>query len=589
MAVQIRYPHEVYQKKDKNNKDWAYLDNIIVDDWQYLAICDIDNVKKTPSVIFAKKFNFNIPIDAAITSIQIDHDYHREASQTPIKITPPVFKIITKNKTLKEESHLNAEIHPIERTLTFNTDGLSPEDINDSDFEVEIIFPENKNKNEGLLFLDFIRVKIHYETKSYHLSAGETNTYFPDKNNPLEKVIGDTFKYSLYFRNKNGISEEKQAVKIHFSEGLEIENYYFKSGKTNLLDDENNSILGEDEFDTDNLIWHPAIRGKGVSAFRIVFKCTSEGVKKIYSSSENTDVTPNFYVNVFEKGHDSKVHEFEEKTLKWENELEQGEDLVPTNQPVSIKVDNVSMEFEMDREKVDNLKEYVIKSIKRDLKPKIYFKALKDVSFKINKGERVGIIGFNGAGKSTLLKILSGVLKPTKGKIYKSGKIAPLLELGAGFDHNYNGRENIFLNGAILGYSKEFLESKYDEIVEFSELEEFIEVPIKNYSSGMNAKLGFSIATIVEPEILILDEILSVGDVKFQKKSGDKLKQMMGSGTTVLLVSHSTAKIRELCNRAIWLDKGKLVMDGDVDYVCDSYIESAKKASENERMNLEFE
>ena len=164
-----------------------------------------------------------------------------------------------------------------------------------------------------------------------------------------------------------------------------------------------------------------------------------------------------------------------------------------------------------------------------------------------------------------------------------------MLELGAGFDHNYSGRENVFLNGAILGYSREFLESKYDEILEFSELEDFIDIPIKNYSSGMVAKLGFSVATIVEPDVLILDEVLSVGDVKFQKKSGDKLKSMMGSGVTVLLVSHATDNIRELCTRAIWLDQGKLVMDGDVDYVCDAYIEAAKKASEEQLSGLELQ
>ena len=253
-----------------------------------------------------------------------------------------------------------------------------------------------------------------------------------------------------------------------------------------------------------------------------------------------------------------------------------------------IEVNNVSREFDKAQEKVDNLKEYVIKWIKRDLKPKTKFKALSNISFTVNKGERVGIIGFNGAGKSTLLKILSGVLRPNTGSIHINGKVAPLLELGAGFDHNYSGRENVFLNGAILGYSKEFLESKYEEIVEFSELDEFMELPIKNYSSGMIAKLGFAVATLVEPEILILDEILSVGDVRFQKKSGDKLKSMMNTGTTVLLVSHSVGTIRSMCNRVIWLDQGKIVMDGLTRDVCDAYVEAAKKASAEELENLEI-
>ncbi|MBX7076356.1 MAG: ABC transporter ATP-binding protein [Methanobacteriaceae archaeon] len=255
---------------------------------------------------------------------------------------------------------------------------------------------------------------------------------------------------------------------------------------------------------------------------------------------------------------------------------------------VAIKAENLSMEFNLNQEKVDNLKEYVIKRIKGEIKPKNHFLALNNLSFTVNKGERIGIIGFNGAGKSTLLKILAGVMKPTEGKVETHGKIAPLLELGAGFDNNYTGEENIFLNGAILGYQKEFLESKYDEIVEFSELGEFIKVPIKNYSSGMLSKLGFSVATIVEPDILILDEVLSVGDVKFKKKSGNKLKSMMGSGITVFLVSHSVDQIRKLCKRVLWLDHGNLVMDGDVDEVCDAYIETAKEASAEELHNIEL-
>jgi lipopolysaccharide transport system ATP-binding protein len=216
------------------------------------------------------------------------------------------------------------------------------------------------------------------------------------------------------------------------------------------------------------------------------------------------------------------------------------------------------------------------------------FTALDKVSVNIKPGEVFGIVGHNGSGKSTLLKTISGILKPTVGTVKVHGSIAPLIELGAGFDLDLTARENIFLNGSVLGFSNQMISEKFDEIVEFSELGDFMEIPIKNYSSGMNAKLGFSVATVVEPDILILDEILSVGDVKFQKKSGDKLKSMMGSGVTVLLVSHSTAKIRELCTRAIWLDKGKLIMDGNVDYVCDAYIEAAKKASADEIKDLEL-
>lgn len=246
-----------------------------------------------------------------------------------------------------------------------------------------------------------------------------------------------------------------------------------------------------------------------------------------------------------------------------------------TRDKVVIKAEHLTMKFNMSPEKIDNIKEYIIKWLKRDIKTE-EFTAVDDVSFTLNRGDRLGLIGLNGAGKSTLLKIVAGVMKPTTGEISVSGKIAPLLELGAGFDPNYSGRENIFLNGAILGYSKEFLESKYDEIAEFSELGRFLEIPIKNYSSGMRSKLGFSIATIVEPDILILDEVLSVGDAKFRKKSGDKIRSLFNSGVTVLLVSHSITQVRDLCNKAIWLENGKIMMSGDADKVCDAYLESVQ-------------
>ncbi len=235
-----------------------------------------------------------------------------------------------------------------------------------------------------------------------------------------------------------------------------------------------------------------------------------------------------------------------------------------------IKVENVKMKFNLSKEKTDNLKEYFIKFIKRELHYHPFW-ALKGVSFEVNKGDKFGIIGLNGAGKSTLLKLIAGVMKPTEGDITVTGGIVPLLEMGAGFDPDYTGRENIFLKGALLGYTRRFLEEKFDEIVEFSELEEFIDVPLKNYSSGMKARLAFSIATMVEPEILIIDEVLSVGDAKFQEKSREKMNSLLDEDATVLFVSHSTQQVRNICNRAIWLDKGKLITQGPVDEVCDAY------------------
>lgn len=237
-----------------------------------------------------------------------------------------------------------------------------------------------------------------------------------------------------------------------------------------------------------------------------------------------------------------------------------------------VEVNNVSMLFNLSKEKVDSLKDYIIKFLKKELKFQEFW-ALKDVSFKLEEGDRLGILGVNGAGKSTLLKAVAGVLKPTQGKIIRRGRIVPLLELGAGFDSDYTGRENIYLYGAVLGYSREFIDSKYDEIVEFSELGKFIDVPLKNYSSGMKSRLGFAIATVVEPEILILDEVLSVGDAKFRKKSEKKIQGMFDKGVTVLFVSHSLAQVKRICNKAILLEKGQIIASGDIDTVSKVYKE----------------
>ena len=235
-----------------------------------------------------------------------------------------------------------------------------------------------------------------------------------------------------------------------------------------------------------------------------------------------------------------------------------------------IEVKNVKMRFKMSDEPLNSIKEIFTKAVSGKLKFN-EFLALDDVSFNVEKGETLGLIGSNGAGKSTTLKLISGILKPSEGSITIRGNVVPMLELGAGFDLELTGRENIYLNGAILGYSKTYLESKYEEIVDFAEIRDFIDMPIRNYSSGMMARLAFSIASVVQPEILIVDEILAVGDVKFQEKSYKRMQELMSGGATVLFVSHDLDKIEEMCDHVIWLDKGKIKMHGNASEVCNAY------------------
>lgn len=239
-----------------------------------------------------------------------------------------------------------------------------------------------------------------------------------------------------------------------------------------------------------------------------------------------------------------------------------------------IKVNNVSMRFNLGIEKNFSLKQFFIDFFKHKKNKKSEFWALSDVNFQVEKGEVIGFVGTNGAGKSTLLKIIAGVMKPTKGNIDIYGNICPMIELGAGFDMDLTARENIYLNGAVLGYSKEFINEKFEQIVEFSELQDFLDVPVRNFSSGMVARLAFSVATVVDPEILIVDEILSVGDIAFQKKSEDKMRSMIGGGTTVLFVSHSVEQIKNLCDRAVWLEHGKIQKIGPAKTICDEYKQS---------------
>ena len=243
---------------------------------------------------------------------------------------------------------------------------------------------------------------------------------------------------------------------------------------------------------------------------------------------------------------------------------------------IVLKVENVGMKFNLSKEKNDSLKEYVIKLLSGKLQYDEFW-GLKDVSFELEKGDRLGILGLNGSGKSTLLKTVAGVYKPTEGHIERSGLLAPLIELGAGFDPQYTGRENIYLYGAVLGFSRRFLDEKIEEIIEFSELKEFIDVPLKNYSSGMKSRLGFSIATIVEPDMIILDEILSVGDAKFKKKSEAKLMSLLDKNVTVLFVSHNLPQVKRICNKAMILEKGHMIAFGEMEEVTEKYREMTER------------
>lgn len=236
----------------------------------------------------------------------------------------------------------------------------------------------------------------------------------------------------------------------------------------------------------------------------------------------------------------------------------------------AIRIENVSMRFNMSRERVDSIKEYIIRAAKRQLFFDEFW-ALRDVSLEIRQGEVFGLIGLNGAGKSTLLKLVAGVMKPTAGTIQVEGNIAPMIELGTGFDPDLTAKENVFMNGAVLGYNAAYMRERYDAIMDFAELRDFADVPVKNFSSGMYARLGFAVATMVKPEILIVDEILGVGDFRFQKKCQDRIAQLMSGGTTVLMVSHSNDTIRNFCGRVAWLEQGRVREIGPTGEVCDHY------------------
>ena len=241
-----------------------------------------------------------------------------------------------------------------------------------------------------------------------------------------------------------------------------------------------------------------------------------------------------------------------------------------------VDVDHVTIRFNLASQKIDNLKEYFIKFIKGELMFQ-EFLAVQDISFQVREGEAWGLIGSNGSGKSTMLKAISGIIKPYKGSITVNGSVAPLIELGAGFDPECTARENIYLNGCVLGHSLKFMEEHFDEIVDFADIHKFLDSPVKNYSSGMKARLGFSIATMVKPDILIVDEILSVGDYKFRQKCEKRMKELLDGGTTLLYVSHNIEEVKRLCDHVIWIDHGRMRMVGDVEAVCDAYMEEMEK------------
>ena len=417
---------------------------------------------------------------------------------------------------------------------------------------VDSFKPQNQRDNFKLLIME-----------KYNLNSNEA-----------EKIL-------LKIENKNNTDSSQSKI----SNNLQIKNNQNQNTlHSSKIQVKQNVIFNRDD---DNLEDKSFITSGGHVKSKNVTKSQNIGMKKqLDNKNDKLTFEKQYYIKNDEHVIDNSNSQ---KTQHIENvDSLLGNILPDYNKQASIIVNHVDLTFEVQNEKVDTIKETFIRTITRTKSKKIKIHALKDISFKIYKGEKVGIIGFNGAGKSTLLNVITGIYPPDKGKVITEGNISPLLSLGAGFDYNFSGRKNIILNGAVLGYDKEFLESKVDEIIEFSELGEFIDIPIKNYSSGMLAKLGFSIATAVEPDILIIDEILGVGDVNFQKKSKDKIRSLMDCGTTVLLVSHSIPQVRELCDKAIWIDNGYLREMGEVNKVCDNYLKDSEKASNEQLQNIQL-
>ena len=473
---------------------------------------------------------------------------------------------------------------------------------------------EYSNNSDNLILEDFDE-KLHDEVQylSNALNGGNLNLTSEEESKlkqDLNLILSNIEKHNL--ENNNSKMIDDGHIDSSNPKDVVFDDSIFAKGINDVSsskDFKENSVVGNDDVDSileqNDSIFKKNIdfqEFNGGNSTEFVVENGDEGVSIPESKDSSFEIIPDSQNLVVDDVSDSVV-ENENFSISESNDSQN--EVIDDNAHISvddalndlmddysndvvIKVNNVSMEYKLSQDKIDTLKEFFIRTIKRNKGKTKTITALKNISFEIPKGDRVGIIGFNGAGKSTLLKLLSRVYDPTEGTIETKGKIAPLLELGAGFDQNYSGKANIFLNGAFLGYSEDFIKEKYDEIVEFSELGDAINYHVKTYSSGMRAKLGFSIATIVEPDILIIDEILSVGDIKFRRKSSDKIRSLINSGITVLLVSHSVGQIRELCNKAIWIDDGELKMMGEVNKVCDAYVKAADEASNEQLKNIEL-
>lgn len=388
--------------------------------------------------------------------------------------------------------------------------------------------------------------------------------------------------------NQKSDSDEEGYIRVKYRVSLDSDNNNSSTDNSNLDNININDNNGNNEIKSKNKAVNNInedIKVEDIKSTDIIESKTENEVKV------NNEVKDKIKVKTKDKSEDNIKDNVEDISATDENIIKGNisedstsstEIQIQEEKPLSIKAEDISMRFTFSSEKIGDIKEFIVKKLKGQIK-KTDFWALKHISFEARKGDRIGVLGLNGAGKSTLLKIVSGVMKPSCGKLDTWGKIVPLIELSSGFDPRYTGRENIYLRAAVLGLSGEFIEGKMDEIIEFAELEKFIDIPIRNYSSGMKARLGFSISTVVDPEILILDEVLSVGDAKFKRKSLDRMKSLFKNDVTVLFVSHGIGPIREICNKCIWIDKGRTVMLGDSKEVCDAYVEFTKVKTDKKK------